>query len=156
MTVKSLLRLEHYSQETIREDLQDIVNSMELRVPTELTCENTNLLSGFVSFYLKDVMDANPQVLDYNFDFTEDNTIVVTFAVDEDYCDNSLVSKTLSCEIDGELFFKEISMDTKAWNFDYDSLEDYPEVEEYLKENYEQEYEMLKEGKADYIEVWYD
>lgn len=73
----------------------------------------------------------------------------------DDY-EDQLTSKTLSCEIDSELFFNEISMDTKAWNFDYDSLEDYPEVEEYLKENYEQEYNMLKNGKADYIEVWYD
>ena len=90
-----------------------------------------------------------------DIEYDIDGCFEVNINSETDY-KNSLISKTLSCEIDAELFFDKISMDTKAWNFDYDSLEEYPEVEEYLKAEYPQEYEMLKEGKADYIEVWYD
>lgn len=75
---------------------------------------------------------------------------------DNESSDGVVVNKTISCEIDGELFFNEISMDTKSWSFDYDDLEENTKVFEYIKENYPNELQALKNGKTEYLEVWYD
>lgn len=77
---------------------------------------------------------------------------------EDDNSDNGgvLVNKDVSCEIDGELFFNEISMDTKSWSFDYDDLEENTKVFEYVQEYYPDELQALKDGKTDYLTVWYD
>lgn len=92
--------------------------------------------------------DSNLQQIGiYDMDVKED---------DDENSDGVTVNKTVSCEIDGELFFNEISMDTKSWSFDYDDLEENTEVFEYIKDNYPDELQALKDGKAEYLEVWYD
>ena len=47
-------------------------------------------------------------------------------------------------------------MDRKSWSFDYDDLAENTKVFEYIKEEYPNELEALKEGRADYLTVWYD
>jgi hypothetical protein len=59
-------------------------------------------------------------------------------------------------EIDSELFFDNISMDTKSWNYDYYDLKNNEEVFEYIKEYYPQELKALKNGEIDYLEVYSD
>ena len=66
------------------------------------------------------------------------------------------VSRDIQVEIDAELFFNNISMDRKSWSFDYDDLAENTKVFEYIKEEYPNELEALKEGRADYLTVWYD
>ena len=63
--------------------------------------------------------------------------------------DGVRISKDVLCEIDGELFFNEISMDTKSWSFDYEDLEENTKVFEYVKEYYPNELQALKDGKTD-------
>ena len=77
---------------------------------------------------------------------------------EDDNSDNDgvRISKDVLCEIDGELFFNEISMDTKSWSFDYEDLEENTKVFEYVKEYYPNELQALKDGKTDYLTVWYD
>lgn len=75
---------------------------------------------------------------------------------DNNFNGGVLVSKDVSCEIDSELFFNEISMDTKSWSFDYEDLEANAKVFDYIKEYYPDELQALKDGKTDYLTVWYD
>ena len=75
---------------------------------------------------------------------------------EDDGNDGVRISKDVLCEIDGELFFNEISMDTKSWSFDYEDLEENTKVFEYVKEYYPNELQALKDGKTDYLTVWYD
>ena len=64
--------------------------------------------------------------------------------------------KVALAEIDSELFFDEISMDTKSWSYDYEDLEQNTKVFEYVKEYYPKELQALKNKEIDYIEVYYD
>lgn len=65
-------------------------------------------------------------------------------------------SKVATVEIDSELFFDEISMDTKSWSFDYYDLEQNTEVFKYVQEYYPQELKALKNKEIDYLEVYSD
>ena len=64
--------------------------------------------------------------------------------------------KVALAEIDSELFFNEISQDTKSWSYDYDDLEQNTKVFEYVKEYYPKELQALKNKEIDYIEVYTD
>ena len=64
--------------------------------------------------------------------------------------------KVALAEIDSELFFDEISMDTKSWSYDYEDLEQNTKVFEYIKKYYPNELQALKNKEIDYIEVYYD
>lgn len=66
------------------------------------------------------------------------------------------IKKIVSIEIDAELFFNEISMDTMSWHFDLYDLEEHPQVYEYIKENEPEIIEALKNGEADFVEVYRD
>ena len=66
------------------------------------------------------------------------------------------VDKTALAEIDSELFFNHVSMDTKSWSYDYDDLEENKPVFEYIKEYYPNELKALKDGTIDYLEVYCD
>lgn len=70
--------------------------------------------------------------------------------------DGVIISKDVLCEIDGELFFNEISMDTKSWSFDYADLEENTKVFEYVKEYYPNELKALKDRRTDFLTVYYD
>lgn len=70
--------------------------------------------------------------------------------------DGVIINKDIICEIDSELFFNNISMDTKSWSYDYDDLAENTEVFEYIKEYYPKELQALKDGRTDYITVYYD
>ena len=76
--------------------------------------------------------------------------------VQEQENDGVVINRDVLCEIDGELFFNEISMDTKSWSFDYDDLEQNTKVFEYVKKYYPQELQALKDGRTDYLTVYYD
>lgn len=76
--------------------------------------------------------------------------------VHEDDDTSVLVSKTALAEIDSELFFNEISMDTKSWSYDYEDLKENKPVFEYINEYYSDELEALKNGTIDYLEVYCD
>lgn len=92
--------------------------------------------------------ESNLQALDImNIDIRED---------DNNTIDGARVCKDVSCEIDAELFFNEVSMDTKSWSFDYNDLEENTKVFEYVKEYYPDELQALKNGEANYLTVWYD
>lgn len=64
--------------------------------------------------------------------------------------------KVALAEIDSELFFDEISMDTKSWSFDYDDLAENTKVFEYVKEYYPKELKALKNKEIDYLEIYSD
>lgn len=64
--------------------------------------------------------------------------------------------KVTLAEIDSELFYNEVSMDTKSWSYDYDDLEQNTKVFEYVKKFYPNELQALKNGEIDYIEVYTD
>lgn len=64
--------------------------------------------------------------------------------------------KVALAEIDSELFFNEVSMDTKSWSYDYDDLAENTKVFEYVKKYYPKELEALKNKEIDYIEVYCD
>ena len=64
--------------------------------------------------------------------------------------------KVALAEIDSELFFNEVSMDTKSWSYDYDDLAENTKVFEYVKKYYPKELEALKNKEIDYIEVYTD
>ena len=66
------------------------------------------------------------------------------------------VDRTAIAEIDSELFFNHVSMDTKSWSYDYDDLEENKPVFEYIKEYYPNELKALKDGTIDYLEVYCD
>lgn len=66
------------------------------------------------------------------------------------------IKKIVSIEIDSELFFNEISMDTCSWHFDLYDLEEHPKVYEYIMDNESEIIEALKTGEADYVEVYRD
>lgn len=70
--------------------------------------------------------------------------------------DGVVINRDIICEIDSELFFNNISMDTKSWSYDYDDLAENTEVFEYIKEYYPKELQALKDGRTDYITVYYD
>ena len=98
---------------------------------------------------------------EYIEDFENNLQSIGVMGIDVKEDDNSdvggvLVNKDVSCEIDGELFFNEISMDTKSWAFDYDDLEENIKVFEYVKGYYPDELQALKDRKIDYLTVWYD
>ena len=84
------------------------------------------------------------------------DNIEFDYNIIENYNDGVKISKDVICEIDGELFFNEISMDTKSWSFDYDDLEQNTKVFEYVKEYYPRELQALKDGRTDYLTVYYD
>ena len=64
--------------------------------------------------------------------------------------------KIALADIDSELFFNEISQDTKSWSYGYDDLEQNTKVFEYVKEYYPKELQALKNKEIDYIEVYCD
>lgn len=66
------------------------------------------------------------------------------------------VDRTAIAEIDSELFFNHVSMDTKSWSYDYSDLEENKPVFEYVKEYYPNELKALKDGTIDYLEVYCD
>ena len=68
----------------------------------------------------------------------------------------SFVDKVIQIEIDGDLFFNEVSMDVTSWSFDLYDLEQNKPVYEYIKENHAEELKALEDGKAKYIEVYRD
>ena len=74
----------------------------------------------------------------------------------EETIDNVFSYKETSVEIDSELFFNEVSMDTKSWSYDLGDLEGNKPVYDYVAENYPDELQMLKDGKIDYLEVYCD
>ena len=64
--------------------------------------------------------------------------------------------KVTLAEVNSELFFNEISQDTKSWSYDYDDLEQSTKVFEYIKEYYPKELQALKNKEIDYLEVYTD
>ena len=66
------------------------------------------------------------------------------------------INKTTIAEIDSELFFNHVSMDTKSWAYDYEDLEENKPVFEYIKKYYPDELKALKEGTIDYLELYCD
>lgn len=101
------------------------------------------------------------QYNNYNRDVNEflDNlnlTGIQDVEVSEHSNDGVVINRDVLCEIDGELFFNEISMDTKSWSYDYDDLEQNTKVFEYVKEYYPKELQALKDGRTDYLTVYYD
>ena len=64
--------------------------------------------------------------------------------------------KVALAEVDSELFFDEISQDTKSWSYDYNDLVENTKVFEYVKEYYPKELQALKNKEIDYIEVYTD
>ena len=66
------------------------------------------------------------------------------------------IDRTAIAEIDSELFFNHVSMDTKSWSYDYSDLEENKPVFEYIKEYYPNELKALKDGTIDYLEVYCD
>lgn len=73
---------------------------------------------------------------------------------DEDY--DYLIEKQVSCEIDSEFFFDNISMDMTEWSYDLDDLKDNEVVYEHIKEYYPQELALLEEGKVKYLSCYKD
>ena len=67
-----------------------------------------------------------------------------------------MINKTVSCEIDMELFYNKVSDTCTSWCFDYIDLLDNKEVLDYILEYYPDEYEALKTRDIDYIEVYRD
>ena len=84
------------------------------------------------------------------------DNIEFDYTIIENYNDGVVINRDVLCEIDGELFFNEISMDTKSWSFDYDDLEQNTKIFEYVKKYYPQELQALKDGRTDYLTVYYD
>lgn len=84
------------------------------------------------------------------------DNIEYDYKIVEEYNDGVVINRDVLCEIDGELFFNEISMDTKSWSYDYNDLEQNTKVFEYIKEYYPQELQALKDGRTDYLTVYYD
>ncbi len=68
------------------------------------------------------------------------------------------VHKTVSIEIDAEIFFDEISDSHTSWSFDKFDLneEDYPRTYEYLRKYESGSLEMLQKGEIDFLEVYRD
>jgi hypothetical protein len=81
--------------------------------------------------------------------------VVTTEHNTEDY-KGVTINKDVLCEIDSELFFDNVSMDTKSWSYDYDDLKGNTKVFEYIQKHYPNELRALKDGVADYITVYYD
>lgn len=67
-----------------------------------------------------------------------------------------IINKTVSCEIDMELFYDEVSDECTSWYFDYNDLVSNKKVLNYILDYYPNEYEALKNGDVDYIEVYRD
>lgn len=67
-----------------------------------------------------------------------------------------IINKTVSCEIDMELFYDEVSDECTSWDFDYDDLVSNKKVLNYILDYYPDEYKALKNGDVDYIEVYRD
>ena len=84
------------------------------------------------------------------------DNIEYDYKIIEEHNDEVVINRDVLCEIDGELFFNEISMDTKSWSYDYDDLEQNTKVFEYVKEYYPKELQALKDGRTDYLTVYYD
>ena len=70
--------------------------------------------------------------------------------------DGVFIARDIICEIDSELFYDEVSTDTKSSSYDYNDLEQNTKVFEYIKEYYPKELQALKDNWADYITVYYD
>lgn len=102
------------------------------------------------------------QYYNYNRDINDflDNlyeTGIQDVDVREDNGSNPVhVDKTTIAEIDSELFFNHVSMDTKSWSYDYSDLEENKPVFEYIKKYYPNELKALKDGTIDYLEVYCD
>lgn len=67
-----------------------------------------------------------------------------------------IINKIVSCEIDMELFYTEVSSECTSWFFDYDDLVSNEKVLDYILDYYPDECEALKNGDIDYIEVYRD
>lgn len=70
--------------------------------------------------------------------------------------DEQFSYKETCVEIDSELFFNKVSMDTKSWSYDLEDLKAVEPVYDYVKEHYPVELQMLEDGKIDYLEVYCD
>lgn len=82
---------------------------------------------------------------------------ILDMEVKEDDGSNPVhVDKTTLAEIDSELFFNHVSMDTKSWSYDYDDLKANKPVFEYVEKYYPNELKALKDGTIDYLEVYCD
>lgn len=65
-------------------------------------------------------------------------------------------SNVTTVEIDSELFFNAVSIDTKSWSFDYDDLGANEPVFDYIQKHYPNELKALEDGAIDYLEVYTD
>ena len=70
--------------------------------------------------------------------------------------DEVLFNKTVSIEIDSEVFCDEIDYEHSSWSIDSYDIEDYPKILKYLQEFEPATLEALKNGTIDYIEVYRD
>ena len=138
--IKELNKLPDGSDIFIRYGSVNTVSDIEFEY-----CEDYDTDEGIGEFYLivsngENIQNAH---LDYEEDEDEDDT-------------PSFVDKTIQIEIDSDLFFNEVSMDCTSWSYDLYDLEQNEPVYNYIKENHEAELQALKDGKADYIEVYRD
>lgn len=91
------------------------------------------------------------------FDDNLQNIGILKVDIHESNADNGVtISKDVLCEIDSELFFDKISMETKSWSYDYDDLAENTEVFEYIQKYYPNELKALENGDTDYLTVYYD
>ena len=67
-----------------------------------------------------------------------------------------LFNKTVSIEIDSEVFCDEIDYEHSSWAIDKDDIDDYPQIKDYLQRFEADTLEALINGKIDYIEVYRD
>lgn len=65
-------------------------------------------------------------------------------------------NKTVSIEIDSEVFCDEIDYEHSSWSIDKDDIDDYPQIKDYLQQFEADTLEALMNGKIDYIEVYRD
>ena len=67
-----------------------------------------------------------------------------------------IINKITSIEIDSELFFNNVSMDTMSWYYDLYDLEENKAVYNYIKENEPEIITALETKQIDYVDVYRD
>ena len=138
--IKELNKLPDGSEIYIRYGSVNTVSDIEFEY-----CEDYETDEGIGEFYLIVSNGENIQ-----------NAHLDDYDEDEDDDTPSFVDKTIQIEIDSDLFFNEVSMDCTSWSYNLYDLEQNKPVYDYIKEYHAEELQALKDGKADYIEVYRD